>query len=523
MSYRRSGVNYILWALYGLTVCAALTMQAETVCMLLGWAEVQWYLLAAAGCILLLFFLLFLPVRLLSGRYGSSGKKERGREGRPGKKLAEGGYLVLLIAVSLGLRLFCMREMTAAEMGDAGMVLTSGFPFASLTLSSLYAWLKLLLSAWTERGIYAAGFLAPLYETLGVLLFYPALRSLAGKLSAVTVTAVLAFLPVFPGMSEAGGRYGFFLTAAAILLLLSSFYIESLSAGKLSAKKPAAKKSVAGLAVLCGLPTGAAVFLDTAFVSLLLFSIWTSFFVLPVEAVPQSGSRARRDGTAVKGRRTVSGQAGNGKRRAVGIIALILAAVLGYAALLAVQVWLSGEGPLETLMGRYSPVGIVSGSAGESMFWLIPVVCLCILYIFGFFDQRGNVGSVWLPSFLFSVAVSASGGKGGAEQAMSLLYWLIMAGMGLHSAFFREGKRKERGDESEEIPVPTEAVYAVKEGMEKNTAAGRDPMPGEPLPNPLPVPKRHERREMDYAYEPGEDEMFFDIDRVEEGDDFDYQ
>src|SRR5699024_1278473 len=83
MSYRRSGVNYILWALYGLTVCAALTMQAETVCMLLGWAEVQWYLLAAAGCILLLFFLLFLPVRLLSGRYGSSGKKERGREGRP--------------------------------------------------------------------------------------------------------------------------------------------------------------------------------------------------------------------------------------------------------------------------------------------------------------------------------------------------------------------------------------------------------------------------------------------------------
>ena len=223
MSYRRSGVNYILWALYGLMVCAALTMQAETVCMLLGWAEVQWYLLAATGCILLLFFLLFLPVRLLSGRYGSSGKKERGREGRPGKKLAEGGYLVLLIAVSLGLRLFCMREMAAAEMGNAGMVLTSGFPFASLTFSSLYAWLKLLLSAWTERGIYAAGFLAPLYETLGVLLFYPALRSLAGKLSAVTVTAVLAFLPVFPGMSEAGGRYGFFLTAAAILLLLSSF------------------------------------------------------------------------------------------------------------------------------------------------------------------------------------------------------------------------------------------------------------------------------------------------------------
>ena len=90
MSYRRSGVNYILWALYGLTVCAALTMQAETVCMLLGWAEVQWYLLAAAGCILLLFFLLFLPVRLLSGRYGSSGKKSAAGKVALGKSLRRG-------------------------------------------------------------------------------------------------------------------------------------------------------------------------------------------------------------------------------------------------------------------------------------------------------------------------------------------------------------------------------------------------------------------------------------------------
>ena len=70
MSYRRSGVNYILWALYGLTVCAALTRQAESVCLLFGWEEVQWCLLAAAGCICLLFLVLFLPAHLLAGRWG---------------------------------------------------------------------------------------------------------------------------------------------------------------------------------------------------------------------------------------------------------------------------------------------------------------------------------------------------------------------------------------------------------------------------------------------------------------------
>ena len=233
MSYRRSGVNDILWALYGLTVCAALTMQAERACMRLGWEEVQWYLLAAAGCILLLFCVLFLPARLLSGKYRGAGKEARGKKTRFREKLAEGIYLVLLIAVSLALRLFHLRQAGAAETAGAGLSLSafSGFPFASLTFSSLYAWLKLLLSSWADRGIHAAGFLPPLYETLGVLLLYPALRSLAGKLPAVTVTAALAFLPVFPGLSASGGQYGFFLTAAAVLLIFSSLYIENLSAG----------------------------------------------------------------------------------------------------------------------------------------------------------------------------------------------------------------------------------------------------------------------------------------------------
>ena len=99
----------------------------------------------------------------------------------------------------------------------------------------------------------------PLYETLGVLLFYPALRSLAGRLPAVTVTAVLAFLPVLPGRDAAGGADGFFLTAAAILLLLSSRYVESLS------MEPFTPKSWPVWAAFCGLLTGAAVFLDSAF------------------------------------------------------------------------------------------------------------------------------------------------------------------------------------------------------------------------------------------------------------------
>ena len=49
-----------------------------------------------------------------------------------------------------------------------------------------------------------------------------------------------------------------------------------------------------------------------------------------------------------------------------------------------------------------------------------------------------------------------------------------------------------------------------------------NPKPGEYLDNPLPVPKRHVRKEMNYAFEPEPDKMYYDV-AVDEDDDFDLQ
>lgn len=46
------------------------------------------------------------------------------------------------------------------------------------------------------------------------------------------------------------------------------------------------------------------------------------------------------------------------------------------------------------------------------------------------------------------------------------------------------------------------------------------PKPGEWLDNPLPVPKRHVKKEMDYGFEPAPEQMFFDI-PISDEDDFD--
>ena len=112
MRFRRGIVSYILWALYGLAVCAALTLQIRTTGLFFLWEETLWYLPAAAGCVLLLFAAVFLPARLISrkaaGRaFADKKRKEPGREKK--RRRYEQLYVVFLIAASMALRLGSME------------------------------------------------------------------------------------------------------------------------------------------------------------------------------------------------------------------------------------------------------------------------------------------------------------------------------------------------------------------------------------------------------------------------------
>ena len=468
MRFRRGCVSYLLWALYGLTVCAALTLQVRDVCRLLGQEGEDWYLLLAAGCVLFLFFLLFLPGRLLAGR---NGKREEKKE-HPGKrKKRRFGYM------------------------DAAYLL-----FAAAACLALRLW-----------GTETSGFLLPLAESLGIALLYPALCFLAGRIPAVTVTLVLAVLPVICGERGAGGRPGILITGAAVLLLFSFLYLEALSGRK---------RGLAAWAALFGLPAGAAVFLDPAFFSFLLFAASASVrIILKEDPGSEEKKRRRKQRGGTPARKDQAGRPGDASRRASGICVLLLSAAAGWGILCALSLRISGTAAAGMPVEGFDAANLLSGILP---FWsgLSPVpaaglpagffaACCCVFYIFGFFDQRGNRGCVWLASFLFSVFLCPQGEY--ADMA-ALLFWLIMAGMGIDCIFLQD--RQER-------PADRKKTDPAEEGPGA-AAPKRELLPGEPIPSPLPGPKRHVARQMDYAYEPGEDEMFFDIDQVEDGDDFDY-
>ncbi|MCR5319589.1 MAG: glycosyltransferase family 39 protein [Lachnospiraceae bacterium] len=70
--------------------------------------------------------------------------------------------------------------------------------------------------------------------------------------------------------------------------------------------------------------------------------------------------------------------------------------------------------------------------------------------------------------------------------------------------------------EAEEEESPVTVVNPMDDRVEEKIA------PGMPLPNPLPVPKKRERKGMDYAKEIKEEDLHFDVE-ISDEDDFDIQ
>ena len=71
-------------------------------------------------------------------------------------------------------------------------------------------------------------------------------------------------------------------------------------------------------------------------------------------------------------------------------------------------------------------------------------------------------------------------------------------------------------EEAEEEANPVTVINPIDEKKEEKIA------PGMPLPNPLPVPKKRERKGMDYAKEVKEEDLHFDVE-ISDEDDFDIQ
>lgn len=119
-------------------------------------------------------------------------------------------------------------------------------------------------------------------------------------------------------------------------------------------------------------------------------------------------------------------------------------------------------------------------------------------------------------------------------QVFSIFIWSALAGIGLQQSCILDAKQTaetaeagERSSTSEAAGTPevlgkSVTVTITSEKPEQPAAPGNNEKVSKPrfIENPLPLPKKHVRKEIDFQYEVPEDKMKFDID-IKENDDFD--
>ena len=341
-----------------------------------------------------------------------------------------------------------------------------------------------------------------------IVLLYPAVRRIAGKIAAVAAVTAAALLPVYVEYCLSATPEGLRMLCFSLLLLIVGAML-----GKL--KKCGRKSAAAGLILfLAGFAAGIFSFLDYYFLSVFLLGL------LGILYLERRGVRA--------------------KTRIKETAAFFIAALCGFAGALCLRLFLFGGSVAEVLQ-EWFLVNMESGQTGwaslagrEALFYFLPLLFSAFFYVFGFFEQKGNLGIIWILPFAFLLISDLIFGTSLEKQTITLLFWGVFAGMGVHSMCCFEKDKNRKNKEKPSLPKKRRHHPGASEkdasaqasfkavGIEARLEApAGSPLPGEPIPNPLPGPKKHVPREMDFAYEPKEEEMCFDIDRFEEGDDFD--
>ena len=148
-----------------------------------------------------------------------------------------------------------------------------------------------------------------------------------------------------------------------------------------------------------------------------------------------------------------------------------------------------------------------------------------VLIVFAFFLVleyfRSGREQNYMPWILLCLVVAptpmtAYGDHG--FSVLSLYLWAVLAGLGLQNCLFG-GRAKVMQAVTGEINLKAETAEQTAEVHESGAMEGQASKPRY-IENPLPLPKKHVAREMDYQYDVAEKDMKYDL-FVPDNDDFD--
>lgn len=361
-----------------------------------------------------------------------------------------------------------------AKVTDKGEIL-------NMTHGASYVYTVLLSVVFSFIGnkVFAGVILQFVIQVLTMLFLYFSLRLLTGKISALVATAFLAFAPIYVYNMFSLTPEGLYLLFYAAGLWGISLYLNGL-------KKNGYKTKGAYLSfILLGIYIGLISYLDIIGITLLLFA--GIGFVLV---------RERDDMEIWVGRQ---------------FIVVLLAFFVTAAGIMALDSIYSQQEFLQILTAWYveSPAlhttaGIVNLFMGFEAQPLIGIIC-CIPALFsaiGFWVNKEQRIDVWILVLLVLLSLNLNGNKQMDYHIFAVFLWGVFGGLGVSSIGIgiENAYKTEEAAEPEIVaaqqPYELEEIDELDELDELDEPEKIDTV--KPLDNPLPLPKKHVKKEMDY-------------------------
>lgn len=494
MTYRKTWFDYVLWAVYaGLCV------------MFLAYTGNHLYVFYVGASIAKLGTFVLFPVLLcLYPGIRLSGMAVRKRHNFSTHFRAMTEALVVSVSFVFGTMIRIKEGLLMAAVYDMGSALEAGDYYnmalirageesAPLAhgMSDLFVRCLRVVFSFLGNSAAAAVLFQVFLQVLSMFFAYLAVRKAAGRLVSCTVLLFLAFSAslirkVYIIDPEC------LLTALFLLgLYLTLSFVKSMLAGKeIYGGIPGMFLLGAALGLLCYLEGGCAVLF------LFLAGVFTGKPGI-------GGNRA-------------------GKQKIRNLLIVMVGACVGFFGAVAEDAAASGVIFYRGITGWAKPylhpemgARIFSVIGTEYPFFAF-LFLLASFVVFSFIrGGREQIFSLWFlpcilvtPVFVIDMSVSGFGG-------IALFFWCVMAGLGLKSAAL-DGEEALVREKIEEINAAAPAVPLPAEGILEETPEQKPRF----IENPLPLPRKHVRREMGFDYSVSDSDMHYDVEVAEE-DDFD--
>lgn len=523
MTYHRTWFSYVLWFIY--TVLCII---------LIGVVDKVWIrLLTTVGIAIprLIYgnFVILMVALYWMVRGIATYVRQRWTWKERSAKISACIAFVLILAFAVIIRIVCLNyyvsytetygtgfiDIEQMNLGYYDMAVFAeqgSVPPMDYGISSLYVMLLSVVLSFLGHKVVSAVLLQVFLQICGMVLAYTVARKVAGRLPASISMLYLAGSLTCLGMLFRLGPEWLYFILYMIGMLTAVIFVKNYCADNIPRF----------WAVVCAVDVGALIgaltYLDLIGASLLI--------VILIAATGQkTGPKAARCHYYSKG------------MDAAVIVCSCISCVAVWVGIMSMVSYLKGTDVIKDILSRVqicyansSPYASAPFSGAEyypDIYWIGALIIFASFLIFEFF-RSGKEQNYMLWILLCLLAAPTPMAMYGEHgfRGLPLYVWSVLAGLGLQNCIYG-GRVKVMQAVIEEINAAADRAkqsVSMEQTIETKESDIMENQPSKPryIENPLPLPRKHIAKEMDYQYMVEEKDMRYDVE-VPEDDDYDVQ